>query len=182
MSNRCNFLIIHYEEMDFILNRTQITGSVSNIESRKISCQVPHVKEVIMYGNRKLLSVDLDSYLRYIFGIKEEPQVKLSVIVDVENFSKFNRETILKIIDQDNIACDSRYISFSLTSRSEIRKLDITTLRLFPDTYRERYIHSGLIGCRFPEDNRVQYFADIENLFFNSLLNGEGSIEKSNNS
>lgn len=175
-SSKCNFLIVHYNSVDFLFNRNQITASVSNIESKSISTGINYVTEVINYGSKKLLSINMDGFLRNIFKIDDEPYVKLSVITDINAFSRLNTEKIREIIDSENIECDKNYISFSLTSRSEIRKIDISALKLIPKTFRGFYNHYGILGCHFPVSDRIQYFADIENLFFNSLLKGKTAI------
>jgi hypothetical protein len=175
ISNRCDFLIIHYAEIDFLFNRNQVVGSVSNIEEDEIESSIPYLNSVVRYGSRTLLSVNLDLFLRNIFLIPDEPTVRFSVIVDYTVFSKNNQDTIASIIENEQIECDKRFISFSLTSHSEIRKIDILTLKLMPDLLRSYYHTYGLFGCRFVQSNRVQYYTDLENLFFNAVLNLEKS-------
>ncbi|MBN1498716.1 MAG: hypothetical protein JW982_01050 [Spirochaetes bacterium] len=171
--NNCNFLIIHYSEFDFLLNRNQITGSVSNIESSSLDSDNPYINEIINYGDKKLISIDLDLFLRNIFPVKDGSAAKLSVIADISVFSGKNREIITEIIKVTSESCDRKYISFSLSSQSEIKKIDIFSLKLFPLIFRKFYHQYGLLGCRFSEEGKIQYYTDIENLFFNALLKKE---------
>ena len=75
-----------------------------------------------------------------------------------------------QLIKTENIECDENYISFSLTSHSEIKKINIYEIKLLPKSLRKFYSHYGILGSYFPVQGNIKYFADIENIFFNSLL------------
>ncbi len=164
ISNSVDFLISRYTHVSILINRYCIVGSVSDLESEDFKSDLAYLNSIINYGENKVLAVNLDSYFSELFMTDKSCGVRLAVVIDLKSFKKEGRQRIEQLMDKHKLVCSREFIACFVTNRSEITKVEISSLNLFPKIIRALFKKNGILSCRFSDDNIPEYHIDPESL------------------
>ncbi len=162
-----DFLLLNYANMDFIVNRNQFSGSTSIDEFRKIDSPMHYIDSIFTFNNQKVLLFDCDSFLREVYNCDNENSSQLCLLMRLENFSEKIKPVVEKLLVKSKVV-SNEYFGLIITSHSEIKKLKIDDIYLSPQGIRRHLKKNGLHGCRFPGEDRIQYFIDLEIIILNA--------------
>ncbi len=168
LGRRQDFLLLNYTNMDFVVNRSQFSGSTSIDELRKINSSISFINSIFTFNDQKILLFDCDDFLRQTYSCDNGNRSRLCLLMRMENFSKKIRPLIAKILAKSS-KLSKEYFGLIITSHSEIRKLEIEEIYLSPKGIRRHLNRNGLYGCRFPVENRIQYYIDLEIIILNAI-------------
>ncbi|MBN2618806.1 MAG: hypothetical protein JXR64_10905 [Spirochaetales bacterium] len=174
-----DFLFIHYKYKDFIVDRNRFSSSVSFNKKMDVDIDSKYLKDVIEYGQEKILNFNLDQYLEDIFKIEIDSLSKICIISKIDQFSIKTQELLKKIFSKCNESITRELISFSITSKSEIKKNSIHAFKSLSKIYKDQFEEKGIQYCFF-ENDRIQYFIDIDKILLNSIGQTGGNDEHNN--
>lgn len=163
-----DFLFIHYKCKDFIIDRKQFSRSVSFNSLEKIDFGQKYLSHIIKYSNESILNFDLDEYLLETFKIEIDSPTKLCIITNLDQLSDQTRKILNPILKKCHKEISKDAISFSITSKSEIKKYEVEKFKKLSKIYSEPFAEKGILSCFFNND-RIQYFIDIDKFLFNSI-------------
>ncbi len=170
-----DFLVSDYGECDFIINRSNISGSVSY----KSNHGVIDKYNVVEYGEERLLLFDLDRFFSDYFIIKnmnsnkEISSSKIVLIVEIDRFNTNVKENMISLLDSiSNSLCTGK-IAILISSHTTVLNIDLACLKLLPKVLKSSYKKKGILAVRFAEGSRLQYFVDIERILSNQFLRKE---------
>jgi hypothetical protein len=164
-----DFLLLNYDDMDFIVNRSQFSGSTSLNDVKKVKSPLPYIKSIFPYNSSKILLFDCDSFLRETYNSEKHSSSHLCLLMGMENFSLKVRSLVKRVL-KGNESLSQEYLGLIITSQSEIKRLKINEIHLSPRGVRSVLNSNGLYGCRFPREDRIQYFIDLEIIIHNIIL------------
>ena len=163
-----DFLFIHYKHKDVIINRKQFSRSVSFNSLQTLEFENKYLLDVIEYGQEKILNFDLDRYLTQTFKVEMESPTKLCIIANLDQLQDSTAEVIKPLLFNCPEEIEKNAISFSISSRSEIKKYDLDEFKELSKVYNEPFKKKGILSCFFNGD-RIQYFIDIDKILYNSV-------------
>lgn len=163
-----DFLLLNYADMDFIVNRSQFSGSTSLNDVKTVKSPLPYIKSVFPYNNSKILLFDCDSFLRETYNSHSNSNSQLCLLMSMENFSTRVRALVKRVLKGNN-SLSQDYLGLIITSQSEIKRLNINEIHLSPLGVRSVLNNNGLYGCRFLQEDRIQYFIDLEIMIHNII-------------
>jgi len=170
-----DFLSINYGNYDFIINRYNIVGSISYSGSQSLPFTAEYFNGLINYGEMKIISFDIDRFLSKVFKLNniDKNEAKISIIGDLKKSSYSNyKERFKEFILTQNIDCSPDLFSFLISFRSEVKRIEIRNLKIFPKILKNFYKNNGFLGCTFKDNNSIVFFIDIEKIIFDILLKG----------
>ena len=168
-SKICDFLNIHYNNIDFYINREQFCGSSTFAIIGSAQIDFKYFSDITIYGEEKLLLFDLNSYLIKKFNAKLNGTAKLTIIVDTNNFSQNNKKTVEKNLLFDGREYSTRYIGCLIPSSSEITKSPLQQFHIFSDIFLQTLLRYGIIACFFA-GKKIMYLIDLEKFIVSALL------------
>lgn len=163
-----DFLLLNYSNLDFIVNRSQFTGSTSLNGIRQIKSPLPYIDRIFSYNNRNVLLFDCDSFLKETYQCHDDSSSHLCLLIGMENFSERIRPLVEKMLGGSK-SLSREYLGLIITAHSEIKKISVNEIHLSPQGVRTRLKRNGLYGCRFQEENRIQHFIDLEIIIGNII-------------
>jgi len=135
-----DFLFIHYKYKDFIIDRKQFSRSVSFNSLETLDLGKQHLSHIIEYGKESILNFDLDEYLLKTFKVEIDSQTKLCIISNLDQLSDSTVELLNPILNRCNKDVSKSAISFSITSRSEIKKYDLDKFKKLSKIYEDPFV------------------------------------------
>lgn len=168
---RHDFLQLHYETLDFLVDRNQFSGSTTLDGIYDLKKGQPYLENWSWYNGEKVLLFDMNSCLKNLFRCGQSGQTQLALIMEPEDFSESARKFLLMLLGRTN-GLSSRYMGMIVSSQAEIRTMDLGEFNLLPPGVAHLFTKRGLYGCRFPREERIQFFVDLQKFFFYSLEKG----------
>ena len=168
-----DFLLLSYSRMGFFINRSQFSGSTSLENVKKIKSPLPYFDSIFSYNGEKVLLFDCDAFLRAGYRCENEGSSRLCLLMKLSDFGPTDRPAIAFLLGK-NPALSQEFLGLIITSRAEIKKIRIDEIHLSPPGVRETLKNQGLYGCRFPGDNRIQFYIDLETTVLNILKRKAG--------
>ena len=163
-----DFLLLNYSDMDFIVNRNQFSGSTSLDRVTQIESPFEFFNSTFRFNDQQILLFDCDAFLQREYACRSRGSSRLCLLMGMENFTDNGRPRIEAHI-ASNEDLSREFLGLIITSHSEIAELEIEGLWLSPSGIRKHLEGFGLNGCRFPGDDRIQYFIDLETIIINTL-------------
>lgn len=169
-------LTIHYEELDFLVNRDQCSTSVYASDLLAVKSRHLYLKEVLMIQEGMVLFFDLDQFLRDIFHVTPRGNALLGVISELTRFGSGTRKMMEKGIFaqiksprllRDVVAC-------RIASATEMAEVPIGEIKTHPRAVGVRLEKFGIWGVRFLPENRMQYLIDLDLFLGTGLLFAKG--------
>ena len=174
-----DFLVLAYREIDFLINRSQFSGSSSLNEIRESGFDTPdYFNKYTDYNKKSLVLCDFDQFLMDRYRCSNPSQLKLCLIIRIDEFDNKSSLSIMEIIRQHENSY-SDIIGLIVSSQVEMRPLKLSGFNLNPPGLNSRLYKNGLLGCRFREAERIQFFIDIKTNIENIL---SGMIYENSNS
>ncbi len=173
-----DFLVLQYREIDFLIHRSQFTGSSSLNELYEVHSGCPdYFDKYTDYNSRNLVLCDFDQFLMDNYKCKNPSRLKLCLIVNIADYNNETIQRVMKITDlHEDVHIDS--IGLIVSSQVEIKTLSLNEFYVNPPGLDGLLLRNGLLGCRFSNESRIQFFIDIETNIRNILTgkNNENSI------
>ncbi|MCP4346630.1 MAG: hypothetical protein GY795_14030 [Desulfobacterales bacterium] len=163
------FLILNYPDMDFIINRNQFFTSIFLENTTRFESGFKHLSLLVKYHEQTLPVFDADALLTDIYKCRIDRTLKLALISDLATFSEMNRSLYKKHILKQHPDLSDKYIALKVNSHARIKTLLLSEIKLIPHGIRAKHNKEGILGCRFSEEGNIQYFLDIETIFFNCI-------------
>ena len=163
-----DFLLLNYTNMDFFVNRNQFSGSTSLEKIKKIDSPISFIDSIFTFNNQNILLFDCDTFLRTTYNCDKGNRSRLCLLMRMENFSE-RVSPLIRLLLGKSKKLSQKYFGLIITSHSEIKKLDIEDIYLSPEGIRKHLNNHGLYGCRFPKEDRMQYFIDLEIIILNAI-------------
>ncbi|MDM8523238.1 hypothetical protein QUF80_07695 [Desulfococcaceae bacterium HSG8] len=168
-SDNHEFLILNCTEMDFIINRNQFFASIVLEETVKYKSQARHFSSLMKYHEQTLPVFDFNAFLKDTFGSGIESIFNIALISDITLFSEGNQSAYRNLILKENTELSSEYLALKVNVQAEIKRVPLSEIRLIPSGLRAKLNKEGILGCRFPLKNNIQYFVDIETIIFKCI-------------
>ncbi|MBN2656044.1 MAG: hypothetical protein JXR86_03220 [Spirochaetales bacterium] len=168
---RHDFLQLHYDSLDFLVDRNQFSGSTTLDGIYALKSSRPYLEHWSWYNNEKVLLFDMNSCLKNLFHCGQRGNTQLALIMEPEDFSDAARNFLLRLLGRTG-SLSSRYMGMIVSSQAEIRTMDLGEFNLLPPGVAQLFTKRGLYGCRFPREERIQFFVDLQKIFFYSLETG----------
>jgi hypothetical protein len=167
------FLFVRHRRIGFLINRDHFFASVYLQQIGPLPESIgasAFWAGTMDFRQETLLVYRLDKRLGDLFGDVPQDGLKIALIVDTQVFSPENRRTFQTATESVVPAVSRNMIAFRIGSQAEIRHLSLRDIRLIPMSLRAVLNRRGILGCRFPDNDSVFFFVDIETIFF-----GEGN-------
>lgn len=165
---RHDFLQLHYKSMDFLVDRNQFSGSTTLDGMYSMKSTQPYLENWSWYNNEKVLLFDMNGCLKNLFRCSQTGDSQLALIMEPGDFSPTARHYLLRLLDRTK-GLSSRYMGMIVSSQAEIRTMELGEFNLLPSGVASLLSKRGLYGCRFPREERIQFFVDLQKFFFYSL-------------
>jgi len=167
---RHNFLLLTYAEMDFLINREQLCASLFLEHLDEFAGDAGTISGTMEYREQTIPVFDFDAFLHQNFHCKIESLVQFALICELSAFSQEFQNTYYERIGQLHPELSARYIALTVGSQAQIIQVPLTEINLIPGGLRQKETQRGVLGCRFPPTQRIQYFLDIETILENEVL------------
>ena len=163
-----DFLMLNFPEMDFFVNRAQFSGSTSIEKMGKIKSSILYFNDVFTYNEQLILLFDCDSFLQKTFQCEQSTSSRLCLLMKPEDFTLKSRPLIERLLNSNN-RFSKEFLGLIIPARAEIKKISINEIYLPPAGLKKTLDNYGIYGCRFPQENRIQYYIDLEKNIINIL-------------
>jgi len=171
-------LTIHYEELDFLVNRDQCSASVYASDLLAVKSRYLYLKEVLVNKEGMVLFFDLDQFLRDTFHVTPRGNALLGIISELARFGSGTRNMmekgVLAQIKSPRLLRDA--VAFRIASATEMTEISLGEIKIHPRAVGTRLEKNGIWGVRFLEEKRMQYLIDLDLFLGTGLLftKGEG--------
>jgi hypothetical protein len=112
---------------------------------------------------------DVDTFLHQHFQCRVETLVKFALICEVSTFSEDFRTIYHDTVSQPHPELSSSYIALTVGSQAQIIQIPLLEIHRIPLGLRTKHFQHGVLGCRFPATQKIQYFLDIETILRNAI-------------
>lgn len=163
------FLILDYSETGFIINRNQFSASILIEEEVQFASQINYLSSLIEYDGQTLPVFDFNAFINHTFNCNAESFFNIAIICNINLFSEENRSVYEEIVLRQNAEFSPAYIAFKVSAYAAIKHLPLSEIRFIPPVLKARLNTEGVLGCRFPSENMIQYFVDIETMIFKCI-------------
>ena len=163
-----DFLLLNYEKMDFFINRAQFSGSTSIDNIIQVKSSLSYFHNVFTYNDNKVLLFDCNTFLKDTFQCEQSTPSRLCLLMRPEDFSSKGRPAIETLLNK-NSSLSKEFLGLIIPAQAKIRKIGINEIYLSPGSLKKTLSFYGIYGCRFPQENRIQYFIDLETNILNIL-------------
>ena len=175
MTSVSDFLFIYYKKGNFIINRSQFSASVGFDGEQMLDYPTRYVKSYIRYDSTDILSLDLDSFLKDHFKVSSINSSKISIISNLDIFSKNVRSLLENRIFTKNGNLSKNFVSFSITSSAEITNSSLERFKLLSNILIPHLGKRGILSCSFRGD-QIEYFIDLETFLLTTIGQQEEEI------
>lgn len=165
-----DFLNIHYDNVDFYVNRQQFSGSSICSIVAEAKLNPDYFRNITAYDDKRLLVFDLNSYFMNNFDSKLNGSARLNIVVDTDRFSYYNKKMIEQKLLADEKLYSKRYIGCLIPGSSEIKKSPVKQFHLFSEIFTDILMNYGIRACFF-SCKKIAYLIDLENIIISALLN-----------
>lgn len=166
--NSHDFLLLHYDRLDFLVDRYQFSGSSSLDRLNPLKNSRPYLDQWGFYNGEKLLMFDMNRYLMDLFRCGQAGNMKLCLILEPDDFLEPGRTMLRRLLEKSG-KLSMKYLGMIVSSQAEIKTMNLREFNLVPPGVGELLKKRGLYGCRFPVEERIQFFVDLQKFFFYSL-------------
>ena len=173
------FLILSYPDIGLIMNRNQFFAGIFLTDAGKIETRFRYFRLSIKYNEEKLPLFDLDTFCADHFACRRQDDLSIVLISDASLFSVEHRILYEDLILRENPDLSHRYIAVKADSKCRIESIPLSEVKQIPSGLRAKYKEKGILGCRFPAQESIHYFLDIELAIFYSFGRTEGYHENS---
>jgi hypothetical protein len=163
-----NFLLIRYDNMDFLIDRNQFSGSTSLDELFPVRSGFPYLNYWGWYNRERLLMFDMNRYLTDLFQCRQLGGACLCLIMRIQDFQQQGQDFLKSLLKQSE-KLSQNYFGLIISSQAEIQSLSLTEFFLSPQGIRSLLEKRGVYGCRFPEEEHIQFFIDLQKYLFYAL-------------
>jgi hypothetical protein len=164
-----DFLIMTYEESDFLISRNQFSASTSLNEFGSIKSRNPYLSKYVEYNEEKMLLCDLNGFIKDKYEINEIGSSQVCLVIRIEDTFPQYGKVFRKLLGQNKRFSQSA-IGILITSQAEIHQLPLHELNLNPPGVDSLLQDYALSGSRFVEEERIQYFIHLQKCLVNILL------------
>jgi hypothetical protein len=177
-NKECSFLCIHYENMEFLIDRKRFLLSSKPEYEKNIKSPVKYLTSIVRYNNCTLPVFDLDNYFRNAFQ-SEAPFCSPTVLISrLSMYEAGTRQLLRSIkIKQGNENRSSEYFGIKVPSKSEVLNIPMPELKFIPALLEEVHYKRGILGFRFLNDGKIQYFIDCEIIIVNNIRDRQREYE-----
>lgn len=170
--NRHHFLLLTYTELDFLINRDQLCASLFLERIDEFACAAPAISGTMEYRHETVPIFDFDTFLHRHFQCSIDSLVKFALICELSAFSPAFQTAFHALIGEPHPELSPTYIALTVGSQAQIIQIPLREIHLIPGSLRKTETEFGVLGCRFPETSKIQYFLDIETILRNDVLEG----------
>lgn len=163
-----DFLVLNYRDKDFLISRNQFSGSTSITDRKHLKSKNSYFRSYIPYNGEKMLLCDFNLYLKDKFDSEEAGMSQVSLILHLKDTPPRHRKILMKFLSQ-NPSFSQTALGIIVTSQAEIHQLPLYELNLNPPGLDQRLQFFGLLGVRFADETRVQFFIDLQKNLINIL-------------
>ncbi|MEI8093459.1 MAG: hypothetical protein WCG80_04550 [Spirochaetales bacterium] len=140
---RADFLVLHYGTFDLLFARDTLYASTF----RK-PCEGVTGRARVSFGQKAILDIDLDSYVRHLFPSASASPPHLGAVCKAADLAG----------GSDQLEGEELF-SLAIPSDSEVRALELSEFRPLPFHLRPCLDRHGLRALRF-EGSLIQFFCD----------------------
>jgi len=165
-------LTLHYQGLDFLLNRDQCSTSLYISEVRRVSSKHLYLKEFLVSQDKLILLFNLDSFLQETFRVKSRGNPLLALLSETDSFNPETKDFLEKgFFPHLRIpSLHSGLLAFRITSATEISEVPLREIMPQPGILGSCLEKRGLLGVRFLANGGMQYLLDLEVLIRGRLL------------
>jgi len=156
-----DFLLLRYQDMDFLVDRNQFSASTSIETIYPVSKSLPYWGHWAWYNEQRLLLFDMNQYLKDLYHCRQSGNARLCLIIKTEDFIPQARHMITRLL-RNSSKLSQQHLGIIVNSQAEIHTLNLKEIYLSPSSVRDFLSCRGFYGCRFPENQRIQYLVDLQ--------------------
>lgn len=164
-----DFLIIQYGFYEFIVNRSNIDGSISFEDTNDENGENTYVNGVINYDGDLMPVFDLDTFIRKEFHIVSDSS-RVAIILNISEFAELNKKKLQDVTKEFEVDLSLQKIAVLVSSQSLVKEENVHNLKIVPQILREFYNKIGLLAVNFSGDEKIRIFIDIEKILFSLML------------
>ncbi len=157
------FLLLHYSNIDFLINRAEIQSSLFIDNYKKIKSKNRYLTGIIHFNNENILSVDFDSYLKETFRLNENNDNSIAIVYDTAASGLYKNIGRYFIKKKGYPELSPNHIGLIINNNFELVKVPLYGIKLMPESLRKNNSENGILGIRFSE-GKNQYYIDIERI------------------
>ncbi len=171
MSDELRVLYIPYQNVHFLLNRSQCSSSLFTADLQALKSPFFYLNELIPVDGISVLLFDLHKFCQDFFQAKTDTGAELSIIVHLDQLVPETRNWLKKKVFSQlkKLSVDTDHIAFRLPSNTAMHELDPDLLRPHGKSVRDHLIQRGVIAAH-PEKTSMGFFLDIDYLLRSKLL------------
>ncbi len=169
---KAEFLLLHYSNIDFLINRAEIQGSFYIDYFHKIKSKCKYFTGITHYNNENILSADFQYYLNETFKFNEKSDYPIAIIFNIDKPALY-KSIIKKCFGQNSRPnLSSSLIGLIINNDFELEKIQLHEIKLLPESIRNKNNEDGILGVRFLENKKNQYYIDIEKTIERIIFRG----------
>ncbi len=162
-------VVLEFLHTEFIINRKQVFMELPIDSIQNTVCNMNFFCKLISYKQTNLILFDFGSYLKKLFYFSESIYHKAILLCHIDR-SETYKNLAERVIEKDQI--NSHVMALEVTNYIRLENLLLPDIKLLSKPIRHKLFENGLIGVRFTDDKKIQYFIDVESLAFYCLEKG----------
>lgn len=159
-----DFVMISYPGADYLVNREEVISSLYHGGDER---RGGNAVEAMAYHHRTIPLISLDDHLRLFYGEKSAQDSGVILFIRGSG-GKAPFPRIRKKSDGGEI--DTSVIAVRVSGMAGMLSIPLPELKPFPGDIRKGLAKYGLLGVRFPEQGRIQYFIDLKTIVILSII------------
>ncbi|MDC7219014.1 MAG: hypothetical protein PQJ59_03675 [Spirochaetales bacterium] len=163
-----DFLVLNYRDKDFLISRKQFSASASIEEVTSLRSRNPYFCQYTDYNEEKMLLCDLNRFLMDKYETREDSESQVCLIIRLEDTFPPYEKILRKVLGQ-NKRFSQEVIGIIISSQAEIQQLPLEEMNLNPPGVDSLLQDHALLGSRFVEEGKIQFFIHLQKCLINIL-------------
>lgn len=167
---KTDFLVVQYAANSFLINREQFATSLYLEKEFPIKSSFKYFSTLTEYDENYLIVFDFDRYLNDLFNCASKEESKLILITDINLFAEVHQKLFDSLrLRKHNELFSKRYIAIKVCNTTKLESIPLVDLKLIPHSIRSAMGQNGMLGLRFQDNKKIQYFVDCETIMVNQF-------------
>lgn len=167
-NNYIDYLIIHYNQKEFLINRSQFSSSISYHSQEELINSNEYYNDYILFGTTKIINFNLDKYLIDTFKADSDNSVKISIISESKQLSDQSQKLIFSKLKNNSKNISDSFIAITISSKAKIIQKSSNEHKSLTKVISHHLIKEGVDGCQF-SNNIIQFYLNLDKIIFNTL-------------
>ncbi len=157
------FLLLHYPNIDFLISSSEIQETLYIRNFREIQGKNKYFAGIAEYKKGNILIADFQNYLNKTFKLIVKSDFHVAIVYNAGSSGLF------KDIAGEFSGWDGSSIGLIVTNSFELKEIPLGEIKLIPESIRKKNFEHGILGVRFLDDKKNQYYLDMKNTIKNLI-------------